>query len=80
MSAGTEWTHRSISGTIAPMPKLTDLELETVAFALRAYAVQQRKSAERVDNPQLSASTLKSAERAAALAERFEKARKRVSS
>ena len=57
------------------VPKLTDLELEAVAFALRAYAAMQRQSAERIDNPQLSAPTVKSAERAAALAERSEKAR-----
>jgi hypothetical protein len=59
-------------------PRLTDFELETCARALRALAFQEGSSAEKISDPALRAPVQKRAHRAAELAERFEKARKRA--
>jgi hypothetical protein len=57
-------------------PQLGDYELETAARACRALAHVERDSAEKISDPALRAPVKKRADRAAALAERFEKARK----
>jgi hypothetical protein len=59
------------------MPRLTDYELETVARACRALAHREQESMKAISDPALRGPVAKRAERAAALAERFEKARKR---
>jgi hypothetical protein len=57
---------------------LTDLELETAARACRALAYQEGEAAKRVENPGMRAPIEGAARRAAALAERFERARKKA--
>ena len=62
---------------MAGMPlELTDLELETAARACRAFAYQQEQTARLMENPSLRGPIENTAKRAAALAERFEQARK----
>ncbi len=62
----------------AHMPlDLTDLELETAARACRTLAYQEGEAAELVENPGMRGPIEKTAKRAAALAEKFEAARKR---
>ena len=55
---------------------LTDLELETAAAACRAFAYRQTESMKNIGNPTLRAPVENTAKRAAALAEKFEAARK----
>ena len=57
---------------------LTDLELETAARACRALAYKEAEAAKRIENPSVRGPTENTARRAAALAERFEAARKRT--
>jgi hypothetical protein len=56
---------------------LTDLELETAARACRALAYQEEQAAKQMENPGLRGPIENTAKRAAALAEKFEGARKR---
>jgi hypothetical protein len=58
-------------------PQLTDYEMETIARACRALAHVERESAEKVSDPALRAPVQQRAQCAAALAERFERTRKR---
>jgi hypothetical protein len=58
-------------------PKLDDYELETVARACRALAHVERESAEKISDPTLRLPVKKRADCAAALAERFEAARRK---
>lgn len=58
-------------------PQLTDYELETAARACRALAHVERESAEKISAPALREPVNKRAHRAAALAEKFEAARKK---
>jgi hypothetical protein len=64
--------------TIAAMPllDLTDLELETAARACRAMAYQEGEAAKRMENPGMRGPVENTVKRAAALAEKFEAARK----
>jgi hypothetical protein len=55
----------------------TDYELETIARACRALAHHERKSAETISDPSLRAPVQERARCAAALAEKFERARKK---
>jgi hypothetical protein len=55
---------------------LTDLELETAARACRVLSRQEEQAAKRIDNPGMRGPIENTAKRAAALAERFEKARR----
>jgi hypothetical protein len=57
---------------------LTDLELETAARACRALAYQESLAAKRLENPTIRGPIEGTAKRAAALAEKFEAARKRA--
>jgi hypothetical protein len=59
-------------------PRLADFELETRPRALRAVALQKGSSAEKISDPALRAPVQKRAQCAAALAERFEAARKKA--
>jgi hypothetical protein len=62
----------------AHMPlDLTDLELETAARACRALAYREGEAAKRLENPTVRAAIEGTAKRAAALAEKFEAARRR---
>jgi hypothetical protein len=58
-------------------PQLTDYELETAARACRALAHVERESAEKISDPALRSPVQQRAQCAAALAERFEQARKK---
>jgi hypothetical protein len=58
---------------------LTDLELETAARACRALAYQAEQAAKRMENPTTRGPIEGTAKRAAALAEKFEAARKKRS-
>jgi hypothetical protein len=58
-------------------PKLDDYELETVARACRALAHVERESAEKISDPALGAPVQRRAQCAAALADRFERAREK---
>ena len=61
----------------AHMPlDLTDLELETAARACRALAYQEELAAKRMENPGMRGPIESAARRYAALAEKFEAARK----
>jgi hypothetical protein len=60
-----------------PLLDLTDLELETAARACRALAYQESEAVKRLENPTVRAPIEGTAKRAAALAEKFESARKR---
>jgi hypothetical protein len=61
------------------MPRrLIDYELETCARALRALAFHEGSNAESISDPALRAPVQKRAQCAAALAERFEAARKKA--
>jgi hypothetical protein len=63
----------------ARMPlDLTDLELEAAARACRSLAYQEGEAAKRLENPTVRAPIEGTAKRAAALAEKFEAARKRA--
>jgi hypothetical protein len=55
---------------------LTDYELETAARGCRALAHREQESAKNIGDPALRGPVQKRAECAAALAERFERARK----
>jgi hypothetical protein len=72
--------HRLIAAPAAEsagMPsQLTDYELETAARACRALAHVERESAEKISDPALRTPVQQRAQCAAALAERFERARK----
>jgi hypothetical protein len=57
---------------------LTDLELETAARACRALAYQEEQAAKRMQSPGIRGPIVNAAKRAAALAERFEGARKKA--
>jgi hypothetical protein len=59
-----------------PLLDLTDLELETAARACRALAYQEEQAAKRMENPTMRGSIENTAKRAAALAEKLERARK----
>jgi hypothetical protein len=59
-------------------PSLTDYELETAARACRALAHVERESADKISDPGLRAPVQQRAHCAAALAERFERARKLI--
>jgi hypothetical protein len=56
---------------------LTDLELETAARACRALAYQEEQAAKRMENPGMRGPIESTAKRAAALAEKLERARKK---
>jgi hypothetical protein len=56
---------------------LTGLELETAARACRALAYQEEQAAKRIENPGMRGPSENTAKRAAALAKKFEAARKR---
>jgi hypothetical protein len=56
---------------------LTDLELETAARACRALTYQEEQAAKRMENPSMRGPIENTAKRAAALAEKFEAARKK---
>jgi len=58
--------------------ELTDLELETAARACRAPAHQEEQAARRMENPGMRGPVENTAMRAAALAEKFEAARKKA--
>jgi hypothetical protein len=58
-------------------PQLTDYELQTVARACRALAHTEQESAKKISDPALRAPVQQRAQCAAALAERFERARKK---
>jgi hypothetical protein len=61
-----------------PMPlDLTDAELATAATACRAMAYQEGERAKQMDNPSLRPPLETNSKRFAALAEKFEAARKR---
>lgn len=60
-----------------PLLDLSDLELETAARACRAMAYQESERAKKMENPGMRGPIENTAKRAAALAERFERARKR---
>jgi hypothetical protein len=60
-----------------PALDLTDLELGTGARACRSLAYQEGEAAKRLENPTVRAPIEGTAKRAAALAEKFERARKR---
>jgi hypothetical protein len=55
---------------------LTGLELETAARACRALAYQEGEAAKRMENPGMRTPIENTAKRAAALADKFERARK----
>jgi hypothetical protein len=75
--AGTEWTPASGRERIPGMPpQLTDYEMETIARACRALSYGEQESARKIDDPALRAPVQQRAKSAAALAERFERARK----
>lgn len=57
-------------------PKLTDYELETAARACRALAYRETEDAKKLENPGMRGAVEQRARTAAALAERFERARK----
>jgi hypothetical protein len=59
-----------------PSLELTDLELETAARACRALAYQEEQAANRMENPLTRGPIESTSKRAAALAERFERARR----
>jgi hypothetical protein len=62
----------------SPMPlDLTDAELATAATACRAMAYQEGERAKKTENPSLSPPLETNSKRYAALAEKFEAARKR---
>jgi predicted phage tail protein len=64
----------------AHMPlDLTDLELETAARACRALAYQEEQATKWMENPTMRGPIENTAKRAAALAEKFERARKQRS-
>jgi hypothetical protein len=56
--------------------ELTNLELETAARACRVLARQEEQAAKRMENPGMRGPVENTAKRAAALAEKFEAARK----
>jgi hypothetical protein len=56
--------------------ELTDLELETAARACRALAYQEEQAAKRMENPGMRGPIENTSRRAAALAEKFEAARR----
>jgi hypothetical protein len=58
--------------------ELTDVETETAARACRALAYQEEQAAKRMENPGMRGPVENTAKRAAALAEKFEAARKRL--
>jgi hypothetical protein len=60
---------------LIPPLDLTDLELETAARACRALAYQKEQAAKRMENPTTRGPIENTAKRAAALAEKFERAR-----
>jgi hypothetical protein len=75
-AVSTGWTHRSSRRQHIAMPlDLTDLELETAARACRALAYQEEQAAKRMENPGMRGPVENTARRAAALAEKFERAR-----
>ena len=57
-------------------PKLTDYELETAARACRALAHREGEDAAKISDPTLRGPVQQRAQCAAALAERFQRARK----
>jgi hypothetical protein len=57
---------------------LTDDDLETAARACRAMARREEQAAKQIENPGLRGPIEDAARRAAALAEKFEAARKRA--
>jgi hypothetical protein len=59
------------------MPQLTGYELETAARACRALAHREADDASKISDPALRTPVAIRAKCAAALAERFERARKR---
>jgi hypothetical protein len=59
-----------------PALELTDLELETAARVCRARARQEEQAAKRIDNPGMRGPIENTVKRAAALAEKFEPARR----
>jgi len=58
--------------------ELTDAELATAATACRAMAHQEGERAKKIENPSLRSPMENTARRFAALAEKFEAARKRA--
>jgi hypothetical protein len=62
-----------------PLLDLTDLELETAARACRAMAYREEQAAKKMENPTTRGPIGNTTKRAAALAEKFERARKQRS-
>jgi hypothetical protein len=62
-----------------PLLDLTDLELETAARACRALAYQEEQAAKKMENPGMRGPIESTAKRAAALAEKLERARNKRS-
>ena len=70
-------TSQQLAADSRVMPlELTHVELETAARACRALARQEEQAAKRIDNPGMRGPIENTAKRAAALAEKFEAARK----
>ena len=63
---------------VAMPPRLTDYELETAARACRALAHREQESARTISDPSLRKPVQERARCAAALAERFEAARRKA--
>jgi hypothetical protein len=59
-----------------PLLDLTDLELETAARACRSLAYQEGEAVKRLENPTVPGPIEATAKRCAALAEKFERARR----
>jgi hypothetical protein len=59
-------------------PKLTDYELETAARACRALAHREGEDSAKISDPALRGPVQERGKCAAALAERFERARKKA--
>ena len=69
--------HARVGGRIARMPlDLTDAELATAATACRAMSYQEGARAKKMENPLMRAPLETNSKRFAALAEKFEAARK----
>lgn len=78
-STGTGWTRRPKRPRILRMTlDLTATELETAAQACRAMAYQEGERAKKMENPTTRGPIENAAKRYAALAEKFEAARKRA--
>ena len=72
-----EWTLTAPrSQNPSPMPKLTPYDLEVIERACRSVAAIMERDTHKIDNPTVRGPVERMAHHAAALAERFAKARK----